>query len=160
MATSMIDIGALVDLVIAQLEGNVAGDPAVTDPTKAPPVGDNLAPATGGWASGQPGAGVFVPYLVLVTGGSVPRALSQDTYIPAFGVGFSLRAHGGSRPQCDWMARVGRDGVVGLKGLKFGTPAWKIINVEWVALGPMLRNDATAPPSWSVSDTLTLVCDG
>jgi hypothetical protein len=156
--TGMIDIGVLVDTVIEHLEAVIAADPGVTA-GKAPPVGDNVAPDAGGWAAGQPGSGVFVPYVVLATGGSAPRALAQSTSIPAWAVGFSLRSHGGSRQQCDWMARVARDGIAGLKGTKFGEPIWKIINVEWMGLGPMLRNDATAPASWSVNDTVTLVCD-
>lgn len=154
----MIDIGVLVDTVIEHLETVIAADPGVTS-GKEPPVGDNAAPDAGGWANGQPGSGIFVPYVVLATGGSAPRALALSTYVPAWAVGFSLRSHGGSRPQCDWMARVARDAIENLKQTKFGSPVWKVINVEWAALGPMLRNDSTAPPTWSVSDTFTLVCD-
>ena len=156
----MIDTGALTDLLIAHLVAAIAADPAVTDPAKPPPVGDNVAPAAGGWVDGQPGAGVYVPYLVVVTAGSAPRTLAQSTTVPAWGCGYSVRAHGGNRTQTDWMAKVGRDAIAGLKGHLFGAdPAWGIINVEWTGLGPMLRNDSTAPPSWSVADTVTLVAD-
>ena len=154
----MVDTGALTDLVIAALEAAIADDASVTA-GKAPPVGDNVAPAAGGWANGQPGSGVFVPYLVVVTGGGAPRAQSPGSVIPTFSVSYSLRSHGGSRAQCDWMAKVGRDGIYGVSQVKFGDPLWKVINVEWQQLGPMLRNDSTAPPSWSVSDTFLLVVD-
>jgi hypothetical protein len=124
-----------------------------------PPVGDHVAPAGGGWANGQPSSGIFIPYLVLKTGGGAPRALSPASTDPAWALGITLMATGGSRSQCDWMARVGYRAVRGLTQQRFGTPSWKIINVEWSSLGPMLRNDATDPPFWTVSDTITLVCD-
>ena len=140
------------------MQAAIAADPSVTA-GKAPPVGDNVAPAEGGWADGQPGSGIFVPYLVVVTGGGAVRALGQGSVIPAFSISYSLRSHGGSRTQCDWMAKVGRDGIYGVSQVKFGDPLWKVINVEWAQLGPMLRNDSTAPASWSVSDTFLLVVD-
>jgi hypothetical protein len=52
-----------------------------------------------------------------------------------------------------------RRALLGLKQQKFGSPPWKVINVEWVALGPVTRNDATSPASWGTSDTVTIVVD-
>jgi hypothetical protein len=155
----MIDHGALTDLVLAHLQAQMAANPDVTA-GKVPPVGDGAAPTEGGWADGQAGTGIFVPYVVLVSGGAAPFALDPGSSTPTWAVGWSLRSFGGSRKQCDWMATVAREAIGGLKKETFGTPeVWKVINTQWVSLGPVARNDSTAPPSWSVFDTVNLVAD-
>jgi len=153
----MIDHGALTDLVLETLAAAVAANPDVTT-GKEPPIGDGVAPAGGGWVEGQPGNGVFVPYGVLASGGGAPRALDLGGHVPGFAIGFSLRAHGGSRSQCDWMATVLRSSIEGLSHQTFGADPWKIINIEWPTLGPVSRVDAVAPPFWQVFDTFNLIC--
>ena len=142
----LIDTGALTDLVLAHLgTANVL-------------VGDGVAPAEGGWLSGQPGAGVFRPYATLVVTGGVPAALGLDSDFPAWAVGFSLRSFGGSRSQCDAQAALARGAMEGLQQETFGAAAWVIAGVQWQALGAMVRVDASSPPFWQVFDTLALVC--
>jgi hypothetical protein len=153
---AMFDHGALTDLIIFTLGEQMA---LATDPNPPPYVGDGVAPNEGGWAEGQPGKGVFVPYVTVVSGGSAPRALGVNSHVPAWAVGFSLRGAGGSRKQVDWVGTTYRRALLGLKQQKFGSPPWKVINVEWVALGPVTRNDATSPASWGTSDTVTIVVD-
>jgi hypothetical protein len=152
----MMDHGALTDLVLDALATNMA---TLTAPDPAPKVGDGVAPVDGGWADGQPGTGVFVPYVTLVSGGAAPRALSPGSHIPVWAVGFSVRCTGGSRKQCDWVATTARRALTGLDKQKFGDPEWKVINVEWASLGPVTRTDATSPAIWSVYDTITVVVD-
>ena len=154
----LLDRGALTDAVLDHVSTQLAAATGVTV-GKVPPLGDHVAPKEGGWVNGQPGSGLFVPYVVLKTGGGAPRALSPATTDPAWAMNFTFVSNGGSRAQCDWMSRALYEAVAGLKNTRFGDPAWKVINVEWSALGAMLRNDATDPPFWSVSDTVLLVCD-
>lgn len=155
---SVLDHGALTDMVLAYLATGVAANPDVTT-GKEPPIGDGVAPAAGGWVDGQPGSGIFVPYVTLMSGGAAPRALSPASVVPTWAVAFELRSTGGSRSQVDWMAKVARDSLDGLKLQRFGDPSWKVVNVEWVRLGPVTRNDATAPPTWQAADTVSLICD-
>ena len=158
MTLTMFDHGALTDLVLGYLATAFESNVDITS-GKEPPIGDGVAPAEGGWDAGQAGTGVFVPYVVLVSGGAVPVALDIANSVPAWGVGFSLRSFGGSRAQCDWIATQSRRALEGIKRSTFGDPVAKVINVQWVTLGPVARNDSTAPPSWGVFDTVTLVCD-
>jgi len=123
-----------------------------------PLVGDGAAPADGGWLHGQPGSGVYRPYVVVVSRGASPQwndLVDEGTW----SVGFELRSFGGSRRQADLMAHMARLAVDGLvTGQSFGTPVGKVVGTQWVSLGAVVRVDATAPPTWQVFDTITLVC--
>lgn len=148
----MLDHGLLTDLVLAHLESQVAG---LVDSPALPLVGDGVAPDGGGWLEGQPGAGVFRPYVVVASAGAVPRYLDVSSFDPDWGVGFSLRSYGGSRKQCDWMATLSRRAVAGVASLAVGE--WRVIGVEWGTLGPVSRVDATSPPFWQSFDSVSLV---
>jgi hypothetical protein len=146
------DHGALTDLFLESLQTGLGTGPA--DPL----VGDALAPAGGGWLDGQPGDGVFRPYVVLASGGAAVRGPALSSYDPLiWTVGFSLRSFGGSRSQCDRMAHRARGVISEVAGSLFGDPAWSVISVEWQGLGPVVRVDAVSPPFWQVFDTVSLV---
>ena len=118
-----------------------------------------MAPADGGWLHGQPGDGVFRPYVVLVSSGASPRYQDLSTTWPGWTVSFSLRSFAGSRRQCDWMGMLVRSAAQGFNHTSFGeSEAWKVIGVEWSGLGPVSRVDATNPPFWQVFDSVSFVC--
>lgn len=153
-ALAMLDTGALTDDLLAHLQ--TALGTGTTDPL----VGDGVAPADVGWANGQPGSGVFRPYVVLVDSGAVPRALSLQSPIPVWATNWSLRSFGGSRSQVSWMATKARRAVAGFVQHQFGSdPVWKVIGQEWSALGGATRVDATEPKGWQIFDTVSLLCD-
>ena len=149
----MFDHGALTDVVLAHLTAAVSTH--VTS-SALPLVGDGIAPTDGGWINGQPGDGVFRPYVVVVSGGAAPRNLDVSQFDPGWAVSLSLRSFGGSRKQCDWMATLARTCISTIYHTDFGQ-GWQIIGVEWGSLGPVSRIDATAPAFWQVFDNLTLV---
>lgn len=148
----MIDVGALTDAFVAELESGLA-----TAGLTSPLVGDGAAPAEGGWVAGQPGSGLFRPYVVLVAGGATPRWQDPSTYTPCWAVAFSPRSYGGSRAQCDLMATAVRSCAESMAKTVFA--GWKVVNVEWGSLGATTRVDATSPPFWQAFDMVTLVCD-
>lgn len=151
----MIDLGALTDAVLSSVEASLASS-GLTDPL----VGDGVAPSLGGWIDGQPGSGLFRPYVVIMCSGAVPRYGTPASYTPSWAVAFALRSFGGSRPQADLIAGYARDCVASLGKTAFGVAEeWKVINVEWGSLGATVRVDATAPAFWQAFDAFTLVCD-
>ena len=157
---SMIDHGALTDLVLATLGAQLG-----TAKT-SPGIGDGVKPNETGWLGGQPGDDIFRPYLVLVSGGATPIGQDLETSTPMFGVTFSLRCFGGSRKQCDWMATQARSALFHVIREVFGDPKgdptkyWAVMGLTWGSLGALTRVDATDPPFWQVADTFTLNCDG
>ena len=148
----MIDTGALTDVFLDSM--SLALDTAGFSATL---VGDGTAPAEGGWVAGQPGSGLFRPYVVLVSGGAAPRWQTPASYTPCWAVAFSLRSYGGSRPQCDLMATAARGCADAMGKTEFAS--WKVVNVEWGSLGATTRVDAASPPFWQAFDMVTLVCD-
>jgi hypothetical protein len=146
------DHGALTDAFLTSLQTGLGS--SSTDPL----VGDALAPAAGGWLEGQPGDGVFRPYVVLASGGAAVRGPGLASYDPLiWTVSFSLRSFGGSRSQTDRMAHRARGVTSQIAGATFGSPAWSVISVEWQGLGPVVRVDAVNPPYWQIFDTVSLV---
>lgn len=147
----MIELGALTDLVLEH----------VADET-GQLVGDGIAPPEGGWISGQPNAGVFAPYLVLASVGTVPRFSSLDdltTAILSWEVSFQMRGYGGSRTQVDWVMTLGRSALEGLTHQTFGEDdTYRIKATDWKSLGATTRNDSVDPPFWQVADTLYFLC--
>lgn len=148
----MLDHGLLTDLVIARLAEMTA---TLAPSASLPPVGDGVAPDSGGWIDGQPGSGVFRPYSVVVSGGAAPRYQDLSSFEPDWAVGYSIRSFGGSRKQCDWMATLCRRSMASMVRMDVG--GWSVIGIEWGSWGPVSRSDATSPPFWQVFDTVTLV---
>jgi len=147
----MIDHGALTDLLIYQLS---------TDTGEL--VGDGIAPAEGGWLKGQPNQSVYVPYMVLVSGGASVMINDLDGNLD-WTVNWSLRYFGGSRKQVDWIANKARNAIDGgpnnVLHNTFGVnQPFKITAVQWTNLGAVSRVDTVNPPYWQVYDSFGLVC--
>ena len=142
----MIDHGALTDLLVAELATSTGEL-----------IGDGLAPDGGGWKKGQPNVDVYRPYSVLVSGGASVR-ISTLTNSKDWMVSWSLRTYAGSRKQCDWMAQKVREAMESTTKQTFGVDQYKIVDVEWKALGPVSRVDAVDPPIWQVFDQVGLLC--
>ena len=144
----MIDIGLLTSRILAALSQE-----------SGQLVGDGIAPHGGGWLSGQPNVSAFVPYGVLVFQGAVvpDPALRYVDQIRAWETTWRVSSYGGAREQCDWVARLMRNGVNDCLGQVFGQ--YRVSAARWRSLGPMTRSDQVEPPMWSVSDTFILRCD-
>lgn len=143
----MIDHGALTDRMIETLA-------QATEER----VGDGVAPADGGWLAGQPNVGVFVPYLVLVDGGMIPR---NDVMCdnPDWLATWSVRYFGGSRSQCDWIASKGRNALPSLDRMTFGgLDVYQVQSRDLVSIGAVTRVDQVDPPYWQCFDTVQLLC--
>jgi len=147
----MMEMGSLTELVIdhvADISGQL--------------VGDGIAPAEGGWVSGQPNSGIFAPYLVIVSTGAAPRYSSMDdltTAILTWEVSYQMRGYGGSRAQVDWVMTVGRSALEGLTHSVFGVhDTYRIKATDWKSLGATVRNDAVDPPYWQVADSFYFLC--
>lgn len=122
-------------------------------------VGDGVAPDGGGWASGQPNQGIFVPYIVVVSQGA--RVVIEDfTNKVDWHVTWNTRCFGGSRKQVDWIAQKARESIDEMNKTIFGYEAlpYKVINVDWENLGAVTRIDTVNPPYWQVFDTFSLIC--
>ena len=123
-------------------------------------VGDAVAPPEGGWPSGVPGGGNFVPYTVLSTGQATPDrgtvgAVTPDTWI----LRYQLKHSGGMRQMVDWTADLVRHAwdVQPEVRLDMGEgPQWKAYQFSVLTMGPVVRNDTVQPPYWDVVDDVAL----
>ncbi len=122
-------------------------------------VGDGVAPEGGGWATGQPNQGIFVPYIVLVSQGARVSTENFTGYMD-WRVTWSTRNFGGSRKQVDWVAQKSRESIDSINKTLFGDAGvqFKIISVEWESLGAVQRIDTVNPPFWQTFDTFALIC--
>lgn len=149
----MIETGALTDGVIDRLAAGAGGTWHV---------GDGIAPVDGGWTELQPGAGEFIPYVVLTIGTSQPlpqQTMSVSVDDTSWEAAFTLAAYAGSRAQLDWVARGVRNVVAALRGLTFGTiTPYAVSGVRMPALGGVRRVDSAEPPFWTLTDTVVLLC--
>ena len=144
----MINHGALTDALITRVTTG-----------SAQLVGDGIAPEGGGWATGQPNKGIFVPYIVVVSQGA--RVSTENfTGFMDWRVTWSTRNFGGSRKQVDWVAQKSRESIDSINKTLFGESGdqYKIINVEWDSLGAVQRIDTVNPPFWQTFDSFALIC--
>lgn len=119
------------------------------------PVGDHIAPDSGGWSAGQPGTGTFVAYTVLSTGPVrvVPSALCDGCY--DYSATVTTRSFGTTRQQADDIAMAVRASLHAYKPV-FGANKVRII---WCSqIGAVDRMDDTNPKYWRVQDTYTVDC--
>lgn len=143
----MIQVGALTEALIEALKTNTGQL-----------VGDGIAPPNGGWKGGQPGQGVFVPYLVVAQGAASAIYDGLDDATVAWLIPYAVTAHGGSRKQADWMMSQSRLDVEHFRVFRFGDPVWKTIGAAYVSMGAPEHNTSVDPPAWSIRDTIALRC--
>jgi hypothetical protein len=113
-------------------------------------VGDNVAPAEGGWVNGQPQSGIFKPYsvLMLMQSGSTDGFCGPSEWVTQF----SVRHFGASRKQLSWVSNQIHqvlDGQTRWKG-----SGWQEIHRHWTAFGSVVRVDSVDPPYWQAYDAL------
>jgi hypothetical protein len=116
-------------------------------------VGDGIAPYDGGWPGGQPNAGPFTPYLVIVIRPSSSTEILGDTYGELI-LNWSFTSVGGNRKQAAWTADRSRWFVTELNLERFdiGDSYWRINLVRFAGLGGLQRIDQTDPPYWQCQD--------
>lgn len=121
-------------------------------------IGDAIAPLDGGWSGGQPGEGVFRPYVVVSTMATVANQndpLGSDN--TSWRANYSVRAVGGSRQQVEWAGDRSRLILSDIRRVTLDLEgAWQVQRSRYDTLGAVQRNDSTDPPYWEATDTLAL----
>lgn len=148
--------GAISDQVIATLTEGIPQDGSEGTVL----IGDAVKPEGGGWPGGQPGQSLFVPYVDVQTGpASRPRdqpdALRQGhtTWVMIY----TLTCYGGARKQADWAAdQVRAIAITMSKMVIQAGESWTIEIAKFDQLAPVVRNDQTDPPMFTVTDQLAL----
>jgi hypothetical protein len=122
------------------------------------PVGDNSAPADGGWAGGVPNVGEFKAYAVVSSQGALASASPIGADRCDWDTTWLAGSYGGSREQCEWVADEIRKPFCDLIGTThdLGGVTWKIMGTVFKNLGAVERIDTTDPPYWQVRDTVGL----
>ena len=144
--------GLLTDWLLDHLED------VLTASSTALLLGDGIAPEDGGWTGGQPGQGVFRPYVV-VTPGTAGRnqqdpAGDSDS---SWRVNYTMRAVGGSRQQVEWSGDKARAALSVLTKVQLDLDgAWTVQQARYETLGAPARNDSTDPPYWEAADGVAL----
>lgn len=138
--------GALTDTIITTLE------------THDLLVGDGVAPKEGGWESGQPNVGRFVPYVVVMAGSvqGVDRNIASG-FTKDWMASYSLRTFSATRRTTDALAHAARTALEDCTPFVFGDD-FKAIHVSISTIGSMQRNDASDPPLWQVFDSVEVHC--
>ena len=137
--------GALTDFLITTLESHDII------------VGDGVAPKDGGWESGQPNVGRFVPYVVVMGGSvegidrNVARGSTKD-----WRASYSLRIFSATRRTTDALAFAAREALEDCTPFIFGS--FKAIHVSVSTIGALQRNDASDPPLWQEFDSVEVLC--
>jgi hypothetical protein len=145
--------GTLTTLFVADLVNSLVNSEIL--------VGRGSAPTPGGWQQGQPGKGVFVPYVVVKTGSARPSANARDPIgIDGYtwDVGYTLYMVGVTDSQSDDVAdqvraataAFGRKQAVDLRGT-----TWTLDKLGFTSYGSTNRNDSVDPPYWELSDTVS-----
>lgn len=137
--------GALTDFLITTLEG------------ESLIVGDGVAPRNGGWESGQPNVGKFVPYVVVMAGSvqGVDRNVARG-YTKDWMAAFSLRTFSATRRTTDALAFAAREALEDCTPFVFG--GFKAIHVSVSTIGALQRSDASDPPLWQEFDSVEVHC--
>lgn len=149
--------GPLTDFLLSYLTTGLA--------TTALMLGDGIAPKSGGWTGGQPGAGSFSAYAVLNAGQSTPNQreniLGRNT---SWKQPYTLDCYGGSRQQADWASDMLKpliDAISaaspppGLRTIDLDAP-WKIVLSNYTSMGGPTRSDQVDPPVWRAADSFVL----
>lgn len=124
-------------------------------------VGDAQAPADGGWPTGQPGEGTFVPYVDLMTGPAAPamKGTLATAEPDAWTLRYQLVSQGGLREQADDTADFARKAwdSQGEVRLDVACPTqWKAYSFIVVSMGAVVGSDLVQPMWWTVKDEVSL----
>lgn len=123
-------------------------------------LGRGVAPPAGGWPSGNPRNGAWVPYAVLKTGAAITPA-------PGFPEGMRTRlswqctyqvtSHHVSESEADATAQLLREAAVTWGGeVTLDGVAWMLQEVAVNRLGASERDDSTDPQHWRVTDDVSV----
>jgi hypothetical protein len=108
----------------------------------------------------QPGAS-FTGYVTYTPGDATPNLRSPlDDDTSSFLQPYTLTMVGAAAEQAEDIATTVRTvvGAIVRTKLLLGTP-WQVQKADATRLGALVRNDATNPPLWTVSDAVTLWLD-
>lgn len=123
------------------------------------PVGDGIAPSTGGW-QGQPNsAGTnFVPYNVLVPQTANSSAGPFDDPQGDWRMPYSITSFGVRRDQCEAIADLARKTLSEMRGqlLQLGDQKYSVQQVRTESIGAVTRYDTTDPAFWGQVDVVTV----
>ena len=122
-------------------------------------VGDNLAPANGGWVKGQPNVNAFVPYVVVMTGDVRPKQGAAGCSYEEWDAFFSIRYFGGSREQLSKVTQTGRNLLAFKRWITGVDDRFDVIQTHFVSLGAVTRVDTVDPPMWQVYDSIRFELD-
>lgn len=136
----------LVEILALATEGEDCPFPGVL-------IGDGVAPDEAGWATGQPNASDFVPYLVVKPTGSVATVAStplSESVGVFFPITYSLTAYHYSRVNADVLAAWSRDAFLADNGTHdIGDLTVKMRQAAIDSLALASRDDSTYPKLWS-----------
>jgi hypothetical protein len=118
------------------------------------PVGDHLAPISGGWSSGQPNTGVFAPYIVLVSGSArtVQGRLRPEMW--DWKMSYTVRCHGVTRNIADQLATRVINSLSGLPRDEIGMYRMDLVSID--SIDGVAVDKSTTPPFFSVGVNLTV----
>lgn len=123
-------------------------------------VGDNLAPAEGGWMHGDQGeVNDFIPYVVLTTGSGSPqppdgiRGYGEDGWL----LRYRLGVYGSVRSQVDWAADKVRRAWYSIPRQRVDLgDKWMIYHPTIASMGPISRSDSVSPQAYELVDEAVL----
>lgn len=124
-------------------------------------VGRGIAPQSGGWPSGEPGAGDFVPYAVLTTLTAVTPAPGEPERVgsrrTSWLFNYRVAYHSVNESLVDTLAYTGRKLVVQMEGpVTLDGVVWTVQSVLVPQYGETVRDDSTNPSHWKVTDAVSL----
>jgi hypothetical protein len=124
-------------------------------------VGRGLAPPAGGWVTGQPGTGAFRDYVTVKTSVATtpipgqPNPLGRSN--ASWECTYNLTSAGALESHADDVGDMVRAAIYELAGpLILRGVSWSLQKVQISRLGATNRTDSTDPPSWEVTDTVSL----
>jgi hypothetical protein len=123
-------------------------------------VGRGTAPQDGGWSDGQPGEGIFTPYVTVKARVASPlQADPAGRTRTSWKCDYVLTYTSYKESACDDVADLGRAAVVQMardEPWLLGGVLWSLQRVDTPRLGATGRNNGTNPPYWDVSDDVSL----
>lgn len=119
------------------------------------PVGDHQAPDMGGWSSGTPGQGDFVPYVVVSAGQGVSREAGLCPGAFDWTLTYTVKCFSVSRKGVDQLADAVCGELVGLPHEEFGS-YYRSNFTRVNQMSAVVSDSATNPKTWSTQLTLTL----